>query len=293
MSNTDLIIEQRSRDIGDFLVGRYIPFSKKRMVGPFTFIDHMGPATVGPVTYMDVNQHPHIGLSTLTYLLEGEIMHADSIGTVQKIRPGSVNWMNAGSGVVHTERTPNKLRDGSPHTVNGYQIWVALPKDKEEMPPSFHHIDANELPQWHDKSASFKLIAGEGFGRTSPVPVHSPLFMVEIKTNEEYQLNIIDQLKGEIGIVVEKGAIQACDHHIEKGNMLISKTNNNCSLTIHANSHILLFGGEQLPEERFIDWNFVSHSKLKINDAIERWKNKAFPQVPYDTSYVPYPPKRF
>ena len=276
MSNTDLIIEQRSRDIGDFLVGRYIPFSKKRMVGPFAFIDHMGPSTIGPTKYIDVNQHPHIGLSTLTYLLEGEIMHADSIGTVQKISPGSVNWMNAGSGVVHTERTPDELRNGTTFTMNGYQIWVALPKDKEDMTPSFHHIAANELPQWEDKSASFKLIAGEGFGRTSPVPVHSHLFMIEIKTTEAYELKINGQLKGEIGVLVEKGSIQACEHHVEQGNMLISKINDNCSLTIGTNSHLFLFGGTPFLEERFIDWNFVSHNRVKIDQAIEKWKIKKF-----------------
>ena len=140
MSNTGMIIEERSRDIGDFLVGRLIPFRKKRMVGPFIFIDHMGPSKVGNGKYLDVGQHPHIGLSTLTYLMEGTILHRDSIGSVQKIEPGSVNWMTAGSGVVHTERTPTELRDGSTHTLHGYQIWVALPKEYEETTPSFHHV---------------------------------------------------------------------------------------------------------------------------------------------------------
>src|SRR5690606_16571634 len=154
MSNIGLIIEERTRDIGDFLVGRLLPFRKKRMVGPFIFIDHMGPEILGNGKYMDVGRHPHIGLSTLTFLLEGEIMHKDSIGTEQRIAPGSVNWMVAGRGVTHTERTPQDLRDKT-FTVHGYQIWVALPKNQEDIDPEFYHFDASELPQWQDGSASF------------------------------------------------------------------------------------------------------------------------------------------
>jgi len=142
MSNIHQIIPERSRDIGDFLVGRLLPFRKKRMVGPFIFIDHMGPSRVGPGHYMDIGQHPHIGLSTLTWLLEGAIHHKDNLGSDQIIGPGSVNWMTAGSGVVHTERTPAHLRDGGVYPVHGYQVWVALPKEKEHMPAEFHHVAA-------------------------------------------------------------------------------------------------------------------------------------------------------
>ena len=180
MSNIGMIIEERSRDIGDFLVGRLLPFRKKRMIGPFIFIDHMGPTRLGPKKYMDVDQHPHIGLSTLTFMLEGELMHEDSLGTQQLIRPGSVNWMTAGKGVSHTERTPEHLRNGKTFTAHGYQIWVALPKHLEDMEPEFHHIEATDLPKWKEGDAEFTLVAGEGYGRRSPVPVHSPLFMVEI-----------------------------------------------------------------------------------------------------------------
>ena len=140
MSNIGLIIAERSRDIGDFLVGRLIPFRKKRMIGPFIFIDHMGPVNLGPERYLDVDQHPHIGLATLTYMLEGEIMHEDSLGTKQRITPGSVNWMIAGKGVSHTERTPADLRDGRNLVAHGYQIWVALPKDLENTDPKFYHF---------------------------------------------------------------------------------------------------------------------------------------------------------
>lgn len=289
MSNTDLIIEERSRDIGDFLVGRLIPFRKKRMVGPFIFIDHMGPSKIGPGKYMDINQHPHIGLSTLTYLFEGQIHHKDSLGTDQVINPGSVNWMTAGKGVTHTERTPILLRDGGHYQVHGYQIWVALPREKEDMEPEFVHLDGSQIPKWADASTEFKLVAGEGFGRKSPLPVYSDLFMVEITTEEEYELRIEGQLKGEIGFCIVEGSIQACDHTVEKGNMLVSKTEDACSLTIAANSCVLLFGGEPFPEDRHIFWNFVSSDKETIERAKEDWQNKNFPKVPNDNTYVPLP----
>lgn len=289
MSNIGMIIEERSRDIGDFLVGRLIPFRKKRMIGPFIFIDHMGPTQVGPTRYMDVDQHPHIGLSTLTYLLEGEIMHEDSLGTQQRIQPGSVNWMVAGKGVSHSERTPEGLRNGSVFTMHGYQIWVALPKALEEVEPEFHHIAADALPRWTEGSADFTLVAGQGYGRESPVPVHSPLFMLEIKNTEAFQLNTQDHLKGEIGICIVEGAIDACGETVGKGHIVVSKVSDTCDTRLHPNSHILLFGGEPLAEPRHIYWNFVSSDPEKIEQAKRDWQQQTFPMMAQDTSYVPLP----
>ena len=289
MSNIGMIIEERSRDIGDFLVGRLIPFRKKRMIGPFIFIDHMGPSQLGPKKYMDVDQHPHIGLSTLTYLMEGEIMHKDSIGTEQRIRPGSVNWMVAGKGVSHTERTPADLRNGKQYIAHGYQIWVALPKHLEDIAPEFHHFSTDELPRWKDGAAEFTLVAGEGYGRKSPVPVHSPLFMLEIKNTAEYHLNTVANLKGEIGICIVDGAINACDELVEKGTILVSKVEDTCTTILRPNTHILLFGGEPFLEERHIYWNFVSSDKEKIEQAKIDWQNKTFPMMANDSSYVSLP----
>ena len=289
MSNIGLIIEERSRDIGDFLVGRLIPFRKKRMIGPFIFIDHMGPTQLGPKRYMDVDQHPHIGLSTLTFMLEGELLHEDSIGTSQLIKPGSVNWMVSGKGVSHTERTPKEFRNGNTFTAHGYQIWVALPKDLEDIKPEFHHFEAEDLPKWQDGEAEFTLVAGEGYSRKSPVPVHSSLFMIEIKTNQEYKLNTKDNLKGEIGICVVDGAIKACSENIDRGNILVSKVEDTCEITITPNSHVLLFGGIPYPEERHIYWNFVSHDKDKIEGAKKEWAAKTFPMMEKDNTYVPLP----
>ncbi len=289
MSNIGLIIEERSRDIGDFLVGRLIPFRKKRMIGPFIFIDHMGPTQLGPSKYMDVDQHPHIGLSTLTYMLEGEIVHEDSIGSKQLIQPGSVNWMTAGKGVSHTERTPEHFRNGKVFTAHGYQIWVALPKHLEDMEPEFHHIPGEQLPRWQDGTAHFTMVAGRGYGKTSPVPVHSELFMVEVNTQEDYELKIKGELRGEIGICIVEGAIQACGEVVEKGHILVSKVEDTCTISLRPNTHLLLFGGVPFAEERHIYWNFVASSKERIEAAKEAWKAKTFPMMPSDNTYVPLP----
>lgn len=289
MSNQGLIIEERSRDIGDFLVGRLIPFRKKRMIGPFIFIDHMGPSVLGPNTYLDVDQHPHIGLSTLTYMLEGEVMHKDSMGTEQLIVPGTVNWMVAGKGVSHTERTPEHARNGQVTHIHGYQIWVALPKELEDIQPSFYHSDGNTLPKWTDGTARFKLIAGEGYGRKSPVPVYSSLFMIEIKNKEKYILDTKNHLKGEIGICIVDGIVNACGQRIEKGNILVSKVEDACKIMLESHTHVILFRGEAFPEERYMYWNFVSHDKEKLKKAKKAWKERTFPMMDDDSSYVPLP----
>lgn len=289
MSNIGLIIEERSRDIGDFLVGRLIPFRKKRMVGPFIFIDHMGPTEIGPGKYMDIGQHPHIGLSTLTYLFEGEIMHRDSTGSVQKVAPGSVGWMTAGKGVVHTERTPPVYRDGGVYPVHGFQIWVALPKHLEEMEPEFSYTQSAELPKWQEGELRFTLIAGEGYGKKSPVSVHSELFMLELKSEGESHFDINGNLKGEIGICVVEGHIEACGTKISKGNMLVSKIDDVCQIEVGENTHLLLFGGQAFPEERFIYWNFVASDRAIIETAKQRWADRAFDMVPAERGYIPLP----
>ncbi|MFK8044825.1 MAG: pirin family protein [Crocinitomicaceae bacterium] len=169
MGNNKLIVEEKQADLGNFMVGRLLPFRKKRQVGPFTFIDHMGPAKLGNGNYVDVDQHPHIGLSTLTYLFEGEIEHKDSIGSHQVISPGDVGFMTAGSGVTHTERTPEDRRGTEEFTMHGYQIWVALPKRKAEMDPEFKFYSSSEIPKWTENGLTIKLVAGNAFGRSAPL----------------------------------------------------------------------------------------------------------------------------
>jgi redox-sensitive bicupin YhaK (pirin superfamily) len=288
MSVKDLIIEERSRDIGDFLVGRLLPFRKKRMVGPFIFIDHMGPSEVRPGKFLEVDQHPHIGLATITYLLEGEIEHRDSIGSVQRIVPGAVNLMTAGKGVTHTERTPSDLRSRT-SSLHGYQIWIALPKEFEEMEPEFQHFASYDLPYWDESGASFRLIVGEGYGKRSPVPVLSKMYMIEIEARESFELDITGNLEGEIGILISEGSVTACDNQVKAGQMLVSKTDSACKMLISGGSRVFLFGGEPFPEKRYIEWNFVSSSKERLQKAKEDWKAKRFPKVPGDDTYVPLP----
>ena len=289
MSNIGLIIEERSRDIGDFMVGRLLPFRKKRMVGPFTFIDHMGPSLIGPGRYMDVGQHPHIGLSTLTYLFQGSIMHRDSLGSEQLVEAGGVGWMTAGKGIVHTERTPANLRDGRTFTAHGYQVWVALPKHLEQMDPEFSYTPADALPSWTTDGVRYTLVAGEAFGRQSPVPVHSELFMVDVQATDSTTFEAGDQLRGEIGICVVNGYIEACGQRIEAGNMLVSKQEDACNITIGDNTHLLLFGGQPFPEERFIEWNFVALKKETIARAKQRWIDQQFDLIPGETGYIRWP----
>lgn len=283
------LVEERSRDIGKFLVGRLLPFAKKRQVGPFTFIDHMGPAEVGPGMYMDVDQHPHIGLSTLTYLLEGQIEHRDSTDALHVVGPGDVGFMTAGRGVTHTERTPAQLRDGTTHNMHGYQIWVAMPTDKEEMAPTFQYLKADQLPRKSVGGLDIILAAGEGFGMVSPLKIHSPLFMVDVYAAEAHNLEIAGHLRGEIAIVVVSGSVTSEDETIHPGQMLISKTEDECAVQLAAKTRVLLFGGEPFPEERLLFWNFVSHSAERLEQAKDDWHNKRFPKVPGDDTYVPLP----
>lgn len=289
MSNDQLIVPERASNIGGFWVGRLLPFRKKRRVGPFIFIDHMGPEELGPGRYLDVDQHPHIGLSTLTYLLEGEIEHRDSLGTVQVIRPGSVNWMIAGSGVTHTERSPAELRNGQAHRLHGYQIWVALSRAQEAVDPSFHHFAAQELPQWEEQGGQFRLLAGEAFGRQAPAPVDLALFLVELKALEDMELDTYGQCNGEVAFCVISGRIEVLGSEIEAGQLLVSPDEQACRVKISAGTQLLIFGGPALPEERYLYWNFAASSKERLTAAKERWQARAFPAVPGDDTYVALP----
>ena len=289
MSNIKLIVEERASNIGNFLVGRLLPFRQKRMVGPFIFIDHMGPVTMSERENFDVLPHPHIGLSTLTFLFEGSIMHQDSINTKLEIKPGAVNWMTAGKGVVHSERTPEYLRE-SKLKMHGLQIWVALPKEKEGIEPQFSHIEKEDIPTWTEGSLQFKLIAGDAFGKTSPVPVYSKLFMIEIKSTTKQEVNIGQHLYGEAGLYILDGSIESEGNTFENNQLLIANDSTLCTFTMNKNTTIYIFGGEPFPEERFIDWNFVSSSKERIEEAKQKWKAQEFPKINGDSDeFVPYP----
>jgi len=294
MSNINVIVPERAAEVGSFLVGRLLPFRRKRMVGPFIFIDHMGPVEMNKRENFDVLPHPHIGLSTLTFLFEGSIMHRDTLETEIEIKPGAVNWMTAGKWVVHSERTPEYLRDSS-NKMHGLQIWVALPKELEKMDPEFHHIDAKEIPTWQKEDLTFKLIAGKAMNHESPVPVHSPLYMIEIKSKTQQTINIGDQLYGESGIYILEGGIyeeNKKENFFGPKQLLIAKDSSLCTFTIKENSTIYIFGGEAFPEERHIDWNFVASDKETLEKAKSKWMSGDWEKIPTDTAgFVPYPSK--
>lgn len=290
MSNIKLIIEERPSDIGNFLVGRLLPFREKRMVGPFSFIDHMGPVTLAEHENMDIPPHPHIGLSTLTYLFEGDIVHKDGLGTEIEVNPGQVNWMTAGKGIAHSERTPARLRN-TVKSLHGLQIWVALPKHLEQMEPEFFHASADELPVWQENGVNFKLIAGEAFNRTSPIPVYSPLYFIELKSEQQAILKIGDSLYGESGIYILEGGVESEGNVFGAKQLLVAKESSLCEFNMLPNTTIYIFGGEPFEEERYIYWNFVATSKELIEAAKEKWMKQEFAKVPGETDFVPLPVK--
>ena len=288
MSNIKLIIEERPSNIGNFMVGRLLPFREKRMVGPFAFIDHMGPTCMSDYENLDVPPHPHIGLSTLTYLFEGSIMHKDSLGTEMEIKPGQINWMTSGKGIVHSERTPEYLRSSN-KMLHGLQIWVALPKELEEMEPSFFHVPENQIPEWKTGNIAFKLIAGEVLGKKSPVPVYSPLYLLELKSTTHQTVTIGEHLFGESALYILEGSIESEGNVFGPKQILIAKDSKLCTFDMAENSTIYIFGGEPFPEERIIYWNFVASTKELIEKAKEKWLAQTFDKVPGETEFVPLP----
>jgi len=283
----ELVIEQRRRDLGGFEVGRVLPFAQRRMVGPFIFLDRMGPAqfAAGIPRSVDVRPHPHIGLSTLTYLFEGEIMHRDSVGSEQAIRPGEVNWMVAGRGITHSERFERARREGG--RMDGLQAWVALPKEHEETEPAFFHHEVAELPEDHDKADRRRLIAGEAYGARSPVRTHSPLFYVYC----ELAAGAREALPGgyaERAAYVISGEIEAEGRRFTEGQLLVFAPGE-AVLHAHTPARLMLLGGEPVGE-RFIEWNFVSSSKARIEQAKADWRagRMKLPDLD-DQEFIPLP----
>ena len=288
MSNIKVVIDERPADIGNFAVGRLLPYRSKRMVGPFIFIDHMGPADLKPEENVDVGPHPHIGLATLTYLFDGSLFHRDSLGNALEIKPGEVNWMTAGKGIVHSERTPDYLRNTN-KKFHGLQIWIALPKDKEQMEPEFIHIEKASIPEWFDSGVSYKLIAGEALGKKSPVPVYSKMFFLEIKTKSKSDINICKNLYGEAGIYILEGSLTHDDIEYKPNQLIIPEDLSDFEFKLNSDSVVYIVGGIPFPEERFIYWNFVSSEKDLIEKAKVLWVEQKFPKIPGETGSVPLP----
>ncbi len=284
----DLLIPQRRRDLGGFEVGRVLPFAQRRMVGPFIFFDHMGPVDFSPgiPRSTDVRPHPHIGLSTITYLLEGEIMHRDSVGSEQPIRPGEVNWMTAGHGITHSERFERARREGG--RMNGLQAWVALPREHEETGPSFAHYGGDELPMMDDAGARLRLIAGEAYGARAGVAVFSPLFYVHAQLEQGATIALPSAFPERAAYVVA-GTIETGHQRITSGTMVVFGSGGDARITAATSAQIMLLGGEPVGA-RHIEWNFVSSSRDRIEQAKADWRagRMKLPDLDHD-EFIPLP----
>ncbi len=265
----EMVIHQRRRSLGGFEVGRVLPFVARRMVGPFVFFDHMGPLEMarGIPRSVDVRPHPHIGLSTVTYLFSGEVMHRDSVGSEQAIRPGEVNWMVAGRGITHSERFEKARAQGD--YLHGVQAWAALPKDDEETDPAFAHHAGEDLPAWEEGGVRGRLIAGSAFGLRAKVRTHSPLFYAHLDLADGARTSFPEEYS-ERAAYVAQGAIECGSRRFEAGNMLVL-ARGAVSVTAPEPATVMLLGGEPLGE-RFLYWNFVSSSRERIEQAKADWQ---------------------
>lgn len=283
----ELVIEPRARDLGGFEVRRLLPFAQRRMVGPFIFFDHMGPADFAPGTGIDVRPHPHIGLATVTYLFEGEILHRDSLGFVQAIRPGAVNWMTAGRGIAHSERTgPDERKRAT--RLHGIQSWVALPQTHEETEPAFHHHPADTLPQIEREGVQMSLIAGTAYGETSPVETLSEMFYLEGRLRSGAALDLPEDY-GERAAYIVEGVVQIADEDYKPGRMIVFADGAPVRLEARTDARVMLLGGAAMDGPRHIWWNFVSSSKARIEQAKEDWNAKRFAPIPGETERIPLP----
>ncbi len=284
----DLVLAARSSDLpGGLHVLRALPQARRRMVGPFVFLDQMGPAAFPPGSGMAVGRHPHIGLSTVTYLFEGEAVHRDSLGIVQRITPGAVNWMTAGSGIAHSERgTPEAIAQGG--RLFGIQIWVALPKQFEEQEPTFVHHPASSLPEGEDAGVRWRIVAGAWNGGRSPVKTHSELFYAVVEVEAGAVLRVTADHDERAAYVVE-GSLELGTGVLRPGELAVFHRGAEVLMRAREASRVLVFGGEPLDGPRHIHWNFVSSSKERIEQARADWRAQRFAPIEGEPDYIPLP----
>ena len=287
-AKVETVIETRARDlVDDFKVRRVLPSRQRRMVGPFIFLDQMGPEMLREGRGLDVAPHPHIGLATVTYLFSGELLHRDSLGSVQPIRPGELNWMTAGRGIAHSERTPQEMRAvGS--DLFGIQSWVALPTQHEEDEPAFAHHGANELPIVKDHGKRVRLICGSLYGARSPVRLMSDMFYAEVILEGDARLPVPTDYEERAAYVVE-GSIGIDSEMYHAGQLIVFKPGSEIILNTPGKARLMLLGGEPLEGRRHIWWNFVSSSPERIEQAKDDWKSGRFSPVIDETEFIPLP----
>jgi len=283
-------ITGKAHNLGDgFFVTRLLPQIARRSIGPFVFFDYFGPVDFAPGKGIDVRPHPHIGLATVTYLFEGSQMHRDTLGSVQEIKPGDVNWMTAGRGIAHSERTGDAVRAAG-HRMHGIQSWVGLPQADEEAPPEFHHVGVADLPEQEDKGVTLRLIAGTAFGLTSPVRTFSPIFYADARFSPGGALHYTPEHEERAFLVID-GEVQTGPAEVHgPGAMLALEKGEEVTLYANAPARVMLLGGAPLDGERHIWWNFVSSSKDRIERAKQEWKDGKFGLIPGDDKeFIPLP----
>ena len=289
VDSVDLVILPPSRDLGDgFTVRRALPQPQRRTVGPFVFFDQMGPVELRDGQGLDVRPHPHIGLATVTYLFDGEIMHRDSIGSVQAIRPRELNWMSAGSGIVHSERSPDAARHGG-SGLFGLQLWVALPAAQEESPPSFAHHDAGEIPSGEMDGVTVRQIVGAMDGLVSPVKTLSEMIYAEIAMPPGTRYRVPSEQIERAFYLVE-GEVTVDSQSFGPSELVILKPHAEIVLVSARGARLVLVGGEPFPEKRYIYWNFVSSREERIEQAKADWRARRFADVPGEQEFIPLPP---
>lgn len=287
----EIVLRGQPKAVDGFTVSRVLPSSQCKHLGPFCFFDHLGPSELPIGRGLDVRPHPHIGLATVTYVLEGEIIHRDSLGFSQPIRPGAVNWMTSGRGITHSERTSVELRQTGSR-LHVAQLWVALPRAHEQMEPEFHHHPADTLPEFDMGAAKARLLAGSAYGRTSPVRVYSPLFYVEVDVPAGAAVSLPEEHE-ERGAYVMNGALSHEGVPIEARSLAIFRPGGTPSVRAEVDSRILLLGGAPPDGPRHIEWNFVSSSLDRIELAKREWQAGLFPKVPGDdVEFTPLPQPR-
>jgi redox-sensitive bicupin YhaK (pirin superfamily) len=287
MAMSITVIDPRIHDLGGFNVARVLPHRLARHVGPFVFFDHMGPARFAAGQGIDVRPHPHIGLATVTYLFDGAIEHRDSLGSVQTIRPGDVNWMTAGRGIAHSERTPAVERAAG-HAVHGIQTWVALPLQAEAAAPSFHHHPARELPEIDLPGVRLRLLAGNAFGERSPVVTFSPMFYLAAEFSPGSAIALPPE-HAERAVYSTDASVMIAGVEVPAGHLAVLPSAENVEIRANAATRALLLGGAPPDGERHLWWNFVASSRERIERAKTEWKSGQFAKIPGETEFIPLP----